>query len=72
MTTKRSKSSERWLARQRKDPFTKKAATEGRVSRAHYKLEPVAIIGKSVGDIGVVETPNGQVEYEVASVALLC
>ncbi|MEE8078254.1 MAG: RlmE family RNA methyltransferase [Pseudomonadales bacterium] len=39
MTTKRSKSSERWLARQRKDPFAKKAATQGRVSRAYYKLE---------------------------------
>jgi 23S rRNA (uridine2552-2'-O)-methyltransferase len=41
MTTKRSKSSERWLARQRKDPFAKKAATDGRVSRAHYKLEQI-------------------------------
>lgn len=36
---KRSKSSERWLARQRKDPFARQAARTGRVSRAHYKLE---------------------------------
>ena len=34
----RSKSSARWLARQRRDPFAKKAAAEGRVSRAHFKL----------------------------------
>ncbi|MGE0623552.1 MAG: RlmE family RNA methyltransferase [Pseudomonadales bacterium] len=36
---KRSKSSERWLARQRKDPFARQAAKTGRISRAHYKLE---------------------------------
>ena len=35
---KRSGSSARWLARQRKDPFVRKAATDGRVSRAHFKL----------------------------------
>jgi 23S rRNA (uridine2552-2'-O)-methyltransferase len=35
----RSKSSARWLARARKDPFTRKAQAEGRVSRAHFKLE---------------------------------
>lgn len=36
---KRSKSSDRWLSRQRRDPFARKAAKTGRVSRAHYKLE---------------------------------
>jgi 23S rRNA (uridine2552-2'-O)-methyltransferase len=35
----RSKSSERWLARQRKDPFARQAQAQGRVSRAHFKLE---------------------------------
>jgi 23S rRNA (uridine2552-2'-O)-methyltransferase len=35
----RSKSSARWLARQRRDPFARRAAAEGRVSRAHFKLE---------------------------------
>ena len=35
----RSKSSERWLARQRRDPFARKAVLEGKGSRAHYKLE---------------------------------
>ena len=35
----RSKSSERWLSRQRKDPFAKKAVETGKTSRAHFKLE---------------------------------
>ncbi len=36
---KRSKSSQRWLSRQRRDPFARRAASEGQVSRAHFKLE---------------------------------
>lgn len=35
----RSKSSERWLSRQRKDPYAKKAVESGKTSRAHFKLE---------------------------------
>lgn len=35
----RSKSSERWLSRQHKDPFAKKALQTGKTSRAHFKLE---------------------------------
>lgn len=35
----RSKSSDRWLTRQRRDPFARKAAETGRASRAHFKLE---------------------------------
>jgi 23S rRNA (uridine2552-2'-O)-methyltransferase len=35
---KRSKSSQRWLARQRRDPFVRAAEAEGRTSRAHFKL----------------------------------
>ena len=35
----RSKSSERWLARQRKDPFARQASESGKGSRAHFKLE---------------------------------
>lgn len=35
----RSKSSERWLSRQRKDPFARKALLTGKTSRAHFKLE---------------------------------
>ena len=37
--SKRSKSSHRWLSRQRRDPFARRAAAEGQVSRAHFKLE---------------------------------
>lgn len=37
--TKRSKSSQRWLDRQRRDYFTRQARAEGQVSRAHYKLQ---------------------------------
>jgi len=36
---RRSKSSERWLTRARKDPFTQRAAATGKASRAHFKLE---------------------------------
>ena len=35
----RSKSSERWLSRQRKDPYARKAVETGKASRAHFKLE---------------------------------
>jgi 23S rRNA (uridine2552-2'-O)-methyltransferase len=37
----RSKSSERWLNRQRKDPFARQAADAGNVSRAYYKLAEI-------------------------------
>ena len=36
---KKTKSSHRWLARQRKDPYALQAQRDGVVSRAHYKLE---------------------------------
>ena len=35
----RTKSSGRWLARQRRDPFVKGSRAEGRISRAHFKLK---------------------------------
>ena len=36
--SKRSRSSHRWLSRQRRDPFARRAAAEGQGSRAHFKL----------------------------------
>lgn len=36
---RRSASSHRWLTRQRRDPLARRAAEEGRISRAHFKLE---------------------------------
>ncbi len=38
---KRSKSSDRWLRRQRKDPYARQARDQGQVSRAHFKLEEI-------------------------------
>ena len=38
---KRSKSSERWLQRQRKDYFVRQAQGGGQISRAHFKLEQI-------------------------------
>jgi len=37
--TRRSKSSHRWLSRQRRDPYARQAAEAGHVSRAHFKLQ---------------------------------
>ncbi len=39
MAGKRSKSSTRWLQRQKKDYFVRQAQAGGQVSRAHFKLE---------------------------------
>jgi 23S rRNA (uridine2552-2'-O)-methyltransferase len=36
--TRRSKSSHRWLERQRRDPYARRAQQEGQISRAHFKL----------------------------------
>jgi 23S rRNA (uridine2552-2'-O)-methyltransferase len=36
---KRSKSSQRWIERQKRDPYVKKAVAAGLGSRAHFKLE---------------------------------
>ncbi|MEL0047952.1 MAG: RlmE family RNA methyltransferase, partial [Gammaproteobacteria bacterium] len=38
---KRSKSSDRWLQRQRKDYFVRQAQDGGQISRAHFKLEQI-------------------------------
>ena len=38
MASKRSKSSDRWLRRQKKDYFARQAREQGQVSRAHFKL----------------------------------
>ena len=37
--TRRSKSSHRWLDRQRRDPYARQAQQDGQVSRAHFKLQ---------------------------------
>ncbi len=37
--SKHSKSSDRWLRRQRRDLYTRQAADQGQLSRAHFKLQ---------------------------------
>ena len=64
---KRSKSSDQWLRRQRKDPFAKKARDQGQVSRAHFKLEELdqrfALLkpGQRVLELGAA--PGGWTAY---------
>lgn len=64
---KRSKSSERWLQRQRKDYFVRQAQDGGHISRAHYKLEQIdqryRIIkpGQRVLELGAA--PGGWTHY---------
>ena len=64
---KRSKSSERWLQRQRKDYFVRQAQEGGHISRAHYKLEQIdqryRIIkpGQRVLELGAA--PGGWTHY---------
>jgi 23S rRNA (uridine2552-2'-O)-methyltransferase len=69
----RSKSSARWLARQRKDPFTRKAVAEGRISRAQFKLEQLDLRFKLLrGGMRVLElgaAPGGWTRYVEARLA---
>jgi 23S rRNA (uridine2552-2'-O)-methyltransferase len=65
--TKRTKSSRRWLAEHESDPFVKRARSEGRRSRAIYKLEEIQrqdrILkpGMTVVDLGAA--PGGWSQY---------
>ena len=64
---KRSKSSERWLQRQRKDYFVRQAQTGGHISRAHYKLEQIdqryRIIRPSQRVLELGAAPGGWTHY---------
>lgn len=63
----RTKSSQRWLARQKKDEFVKRARKEGARSRAIYKLEEIdrrdhlLRPGMTVVDLGAA--PGGWSQY---------
>ncbi len=65
--SKRSKSSDRWLQRQRRDPFARRAVAEGQASRAHFKLEQLdrkfALLrpGMTVLELGAA--PGGWTRY---------
>ncbi|RZO83086.1 MAG: RlmE family RNA methyltransferase [OM182 bacterium] len=64
---KRSKSSERWLQRQRKDYFVRQAQEGGHISRAHYKLEQIdqryRIIRPSQRVLELGAAPGGWTHY---------
>lgn len=64
---KRSKSSARWLQRQRKDYFVRQALTGGYISRAHYKLEQIdqryRIIRPSQRVLELGAAPGGWTHY---------
>lgn len=63
----RSKSSDRWLARQHRDPYVKQAQKEGWRSRAVYKLQEIDVRdrllrpGMTVVDLGAA--PGGWSQY---------
>jgi 23S rRNA (uridine2552-2'-O)-methyltransferase len=71
--SRRSKSSHRWLSRQRRDPFARRAATEGQVSRAHFKLEQLdrrfALLRAGITVLELGAAPGGWTRYLEARLA---
>lgn len=65
--SKRSKSSHRWLARQRRDPFARRAATEGQITRAHFKLEELdgrfRLLERGMAVLELGAAPGGWTRY---------
>lgn len=65
--SKRSKSSHRWLSRQRRDPFARRAAREGQVSRAHFKLEQLdrrfRLLRRGLAVLELGAAPGGWTRY---------
>jgi 23S rRNA (uridine2552-2'-O)-methyltransferase len=65
--SKRSKSSDRWLARQRRDQFTRRAVAEGQVSRAHFKLEELdgrfRLLQRGMAVLELGAAPGGWTRY---------
>ncbi len=65
--SKRSKSSQRWLTRQRRDPFARKAAHEGQISRAHFKLQQLderfQLLRKGMKVLELGAAPGGWTRY---------
>lgn len=65
--SKRSKSSHRWLSRQRRDPFARRAAAQGQVSRAHFKLEQLdqrfALLRPGLAVLELGAAPGGWTRY---------
>jgi 23S rRNA (uridine2552-2'-O)-methyltransferase len=64
---RRSKSSHRWLSRQRRDPFARRAAEEGQVSRAHFKLSQLdqrfGLLKRGMKVLELGAAPGGWTRY---------
>ncbi|MBR1733990.1 MAG: RlmE family RNA methyltransferase [Alphaproteobacteria bacterium] len=84
MNKKMSESSRRWLTRQQKDPYVKKAADEGYRSRAAYKLieiddkfhliksaKCIVDIGAAPGGWSQVLAQRSSAETKIAAIDLL-
>jgi 23S rRNA (uridine2552-2'-O)-methyltransferase len=65
--SKRSKSSNRWLTRQRRDPFARRAVAEGQISRAHFKLEELdrrfRLLERGMAVLELGAAPGGWTRY---------
>ena len=64
---KRTKSSQLWLERQRRDPYVKKAAAGGLGSRAHFKLaqldERFSLLRPHMAVLELGSAPGGWTRY---------
>jgi 23S rRNA (uridine2552-2'-O)-methyltransferase len=65
--SKRSKSSQRWLQRQKNDPYTRKAVEQGLVSRAHFKLaqldKKLSLLNGKMQVLELGSAPGGWTHY---------
>jgi 23S rRNA (uridine2552-2'-O)-methyltransferase len=65
--SKRSKSSQRWLQRQKNDPYTRKAVEQGLVSRAHFKLaqldKKLSLLSGKMQVLELGSAPGGWTHY---------
>ena len=64
---KRSKSSQRWIERQQRDPYVKKAVAAGLGSRAHFKLDQLdnrfALLRPHLAVLELGAAPGGWTRY---------
>lgn len=64
---KRSKSSQRWIERQQRDPYVKKAVIAGLGSRAHFKLDQLdkrfALLRPHMAVLELGAAPGGWTRY---------
>lgn len=65
--SKRGGSSGRWLERQQRDQFVRRAHQEGNISRAHYKLEQLdqrfKLVGRQTRILELGAAPGGWTRY---------